>query len=68
MIISELITQLEKLKESSGDLPVYLDQEKDKAYSYFEVGKVQKIHLYKEWLDSKNNQPDDIGLAIALKR
>ena len=68
MSISELISKLEELKESHGDLPVYLDQEKDKAYSYFEVGKVQRIHLYKEWLDSKSGQFDDIGIVVALKR
>ena len=68
MIISELIAQLEHLKEANGDLPVYLDQEKNGEYSFFEVSKAYKIHLYKDWLDSKDGKPEDKGYVIALKR
>ena len=53
MVITELITRLEELKETHGDLPVYLDQENNGEYSWFEVSKAYKVHLYKEWLDSK---------------
>ncbi len=68
MVITELIARLEELKENHGDLPVYLDQEKDKEYSFHEVSKAHKIHLYKDWLDSKDGKPEDKGYVIALKR
>lgn len=68
MLISELIFKLEELKAKDGDLPVYLDQQQDKGYSFFPVRLAYKIHLFKEWLDNKDGQPEDLGYVIVLKK